>query len=719
MGSTSRRSAPSRRTFMAGSAAVVLAGAAGYAATSRWGDDGGSDGTVATDGARAVRAESHESVLQIIAHPDDDLFFMNPDTGHSIRSGRPMTSVYVTSGEADGVNAPGHGGPGRPMPAADRARYAQARQNGIRAAYAQMATGDKTSPWDRTSLPTVGGATAELNTLRAHPQISLVWLQLREAREMFKQVPHSLRGLWNGQTPTLEAMLAPGTPARPFTYTKDQLVDVLAGLMRRFRPTHVRTLDPTPGQEEARPHVIDHQDHVFSARFAQAALQRYAATSDRPHFTVQTYLGYNTSYLPHTFGKEAADAKAETVKTYAWMDPNDNYCHSPAGCGDRKVSNRPYGNNWAQSVRYSRANSASWLQADRDGGLWAFGVLDQKLAVWHKAPGAEGAWAGPRLLAADGPLDTGLTSALLPDGRIAVSGTRSLLGKGADYRRDVVTVLQQRPGGDFGPFQPLGSPARSGPTAQYYPSNPAPTVDGSGPLAGGDLRLYALSDLSAPAAAVDGSGRLTVFVRGGDLRLYATGLEPSGTWSAWADLGGSGLHGDPVATTDEAGRTHVVATTARSVWTWTQPEPGAALPTRPAATGLPATAASGLSACPDGDRVRVFFRKPDSGAVQTAVLDGSGRPVVVDLGGVGGYGAVGLCGAAVAGRGPDGTLGTARAAGGTPRWTTAELLIAGAPAGIRTGADGVLAALGLDARLYWTCTTADGSPTGSWLPAEG
>ncbi|MFD9376396.1 hypothetical protein ACFWBH_12810 [Streptomyces sp. NPDC059999] len=32
---------------------------------------------------------------------------MNPDTGHSVRSGRPMTSVYVTSGEADGLNAPG------------------------------------------------------------------------------------------------------------------------------------------------------------------------------------------------------------------------------------------------------------------------------------------------------------------------------------------------------------------------------------------------------------------------------------------------------------------------------------------------------------------------------------------------------------------------------------------------------------------------------------
>ncbi|WP_438297422.1 PIG-L family deacetylase [Streptomyces sp. HUAS TT7] len=670
---------------MIGSAAVALVGGAGYVAASRLGGTDGADGTVGADGVPAARAESHESVLQVVAHPDDDLFFMNPDTGHSIRSGRPMTSVYVTSGEADGVNAPGRGGPGHPMPPADHARYAEARQNGIRAAYAQMATGDKTSPWDRTSIPTVGGATAELNTLRAHPQISLVWMQLREAREMYKDVPHSLRGLWDGKTPSLELLLASNTPAKQASYTRDQLVEALAGLLRHFRPTHVRTLDPTPARENNK--IIDHQDHVFSARFAQAALQRYATAPDRPSFTVQTYLGYNTSYLPHTFGKKAADAKAETVKTYAWMDPKDNYCNSPAGCGDRKVSNRPYGNNWAQSVRYSRANSTSWLQRDKDGGLWAFGVLDQKLAVWHKTPGAKGTWAGPKLLAADGPLDTGLTSAPLPDGRIAVFATRSRLGKGADYRRDVVAAFQQRPGGDFGPFQPLGSPARSGTTA--------------------------LSDLSAPAPAVDGSGRLTVFVRGGDTRLYASEQSPPGQWSAWRDLGGSGLHGDPVATTDRAGRVHVVAVTRSSVLAWSQPKPGTDVPARPAKSGLPATTAAGLSACADGDGIRVFFRKPDSGAVQTAVLDGSARPVVTDLGGVGGYGAVGLCGPAIAGRGPDGTLGTAQVGGGRPQWTTAELLIAGAPA----GADGVLAALGLDSRLYWTRTSEASAPDGSWRVA--
>ncbi|WP_243087716.1 PIG-L family deacetylase [Streptomyces sp. 891-h] len=53
-----------------------------------------------------------ESVLQIVAHPDDDLYFVNPETAQSLRSGRPLTTVYLTSGESDGVNAPRKSVPG-------------------------------------------------------------------------------------------------------------------------------------------------------------------------------------------------------------------------------------------------------------------------------------------------------------------------------------------------------------------------------------------------------------------------------------------------------------------------------------------------------------------------------------------------------------------------------------------------------------------------------
>ncbi|MGW7365628.1 PIG-L family deacetylase, partial [Streptomyces sp. NPDC054841] len=418
-----------------------------------------------------VRTTVGETVMQIVAHPDDDLFFMNPDTSQSIATGRSLTSVYLTAGESDGVNAP-RGDP-RP-PAADKAAYAEARQNGIRAAYAEMATGDRTSSWSRTSIPTAGGGRAELDTLRARPEISLVWVQLHEAGSIRGDRPHSLHGLWDGRVDTLASQLASGAPVREgFSYTKQQVVDTIAGLLERFRPTFVRMQDPTPGRT-ANGTYADHQDHMYGARFAQAALERYAGTAGaagttgaartagttgtsepRPHFGVQTYLGYFTSGLPHTLDPATAEAKLRTLKTYAWTDGTD-HCGDPAGCGDRKVAARPAAHGWAQTVRYTRGDSTSWAQEGADGAAWAFSVLDDRLAVWHRAAGAT-AWTGPRLLPGGG-IDSGVTSVRLPDGRIAVLGTRTTIGeRAADYRRDVVLAVQRTPGGAFGPWASLGT----------------------------------------------------------------------------------------------------------------------------------------------------------------------------------------------------------------------------------------------------------------------
>ncbi|MFJ4478385.1 PIG-L family deacetylase [Streptomyces xanthochromogenes] len=682
----------SRRGAVAGSAlaAVLVAGGAfaelAMSDTEGATPPGGHTAAVPASVSSGPVRPASGSVMQIMAHPDDDLFFMNPDTGQSLRSGRPITSVYVTAGEADGVNSPPVS-KGTPRPRADRAAYSEARQNGIRGAYSQMATGDRGGKWTRASLPTAGGGTAEVDTLDARPDIHLVWLQLRESETILGNQPHSLRGLWNGQTGTLTSQMASGSPARPFTYTKDQLVTTLAGLMERYRPTHVRTMDPTPSRDGKPQKIIDHQDHIFSARFAQAALQEYARSADHPDFSVQTYFGYNTSHLPHTFAKPAADAKTDIVKTYAWMNPKDNYCASTAGCGDRKVAPNPRGNNWVNSVRYSRTNSTSWLQTAKDGSLWAFGVLNQRLAAWHKASGPQGRWSKPQLLPGDG-LDPGVGSVRLADGRLAVFGTRTLFGAGPhDYHREVVTTEQTASGG-FTPWRSLGAPGTSGSDGVF--------------------------DMSTPSAAVDGTGRLTVFLRGGDRKLHGTVRAANGDWTPWTPLGGTDLVGDPVAATDGRGRVHVFASTARTTATWAQPEPGAPLPARASDTGLPPNT-TGLSARADGDGVRVYYRKADSGNVQSVTFADSTPSAVTDLGDTSGYGMVGTAGPLVAGRTASGALATLEPGAPAPAWKAdGGILFTGAPAAVQDGNDAVAAAIGLDGRLYWTATT--GGPAAPWQP---
>lgn len=397
------------------------------------------------------------SVVQVVAHPDDDLFFMNPDLSRSLLSGTPVATVYLTSGEADGINRATGGAAKDPEQPSDRAHYAEARQNGIRSAYAQMATGDRTSAWRRTVMSTAGGGQAELDVLIAKPHVNLVWLQLREARTTGGDNPDSLRGLWNGRIPALASQLTSGTPVKQhFTYSKDQLIQAISGVLERYRPTTIRMQDPTPGRYDHSGKYTDHQDHMYAARFAQAGAAAYAErVKNRPHFSVQNYLGYHNGTLPHTLDPQTAETKTGFLKTYAWHD-GQNYCGSPSGCGDRKVAGNPTGRNWAQSLRYSRGDHSTWMIEGTPGRLWAFATLDGQTAYWTRSPG--GAWAGPALLPGTG-IDPGASTVRFADGRVAVLATRTTLGRiPAEYRREVVYAVQSAPDGPFGPWQSLGTP---------------------------------------------------------------------------------------------------------------------------------------------------------------------------------------------------------------------------------------------------------------------
>ncbi|MGP3690699.1 hypothetical protein ACTVZO_39450 [Streptomyces sp. IBSNAI002] len=104
--------------------------------------------------------------------------------------------------------------------------------------------------------------------------------------------------------------------------------------------------------------LADHQDHMYGAHFVQVAAERYGNSADRPHFTVQNYVGYPNSALSPTFDGRAAEEKPGYLRTYARTD-HRNWCGSPAGCGDRKTASRPGGVGWNQKIRYSRGEGTS------------------------------------------------------------------------------------------------------------------------------------------------------------------------------------------------------------------------------------------------------------------------------------------------------------------------------------------------------------------------
>ncbi|MFJ2593287.1 PIG-L family deacetylase [Streptomyces erythrochromogenes] len=628
-------------------------------------------------------------IVQIVAHPDDDLYFMNPDLRYSISAGHPVASVYLTAGEADGINAtPAKGATTKP----DKPAYAEARQNGIRAAYAKMATGDRTSAWQRTVVPTKGGGHAEVDVLVAQPQVNLVWLQLREAGHGYADVPDSLHGLWNGKVARLESMLSSGTPVKQrFAYSKDQVVQTLVGVLEQYTPTTVRFQDPTPGRYPDTKQYTDHQDHFYGARFVQMATAAYAKdVKDRPHFAVQNYVGYFNGSLPSALDPQEAKEKLDSLDTYAWLD-RQNHCGSNAGCGDLKVSDQPAGNRWTDTVNYARGTGTDWLTSDKDHGLWAFKVLDGQVAVWHRR-GPVGPWRGPDLLPGTG-MDPGAGAVTLKDGRIAVFGTRTSFGaRPTDYRREVVYTVQKQPGADgFGEWQSLGTPETADETWT--------------------------SDISAPAVSVDGTGQLATYVRDGAYGLRGRVQQPDGGWGPWEKLGGEDLHGAPVTATDGAGRRMVLSATSKTVVGWAQPKPGAPLG-RVTATGLPDTTLP-LTAVGREGGVRLWFRKPGSGNVRTALLtadDGLKVNNMTDLGGLNGFGSVTASGHVLAGRAAGGQLGS-EVGPGRP-WGRSPLMFVGAPSSTTTGRNMVsLAVVGLDARLYVTSSAdAPDAYLAPWQP---
>ncbi|MGW1773710.1 PIG-L family deacetylase [Streptomyces sp. NPDC002104] len=682
-----------RRRGRVGRAVGAGAAAAAVGAMLLWGNGaldalthpggGGKAAGSASGAADPAALTGAGRVLQVLAHPDDDLYFMNPDLRYSIAAGHPVTSVYLTSGEADGINARAAEVAVTPP---DKAAYAEARQNGIRSAYAQMATGDKDSPWKRTAVATAGGGRAEIDVLTAKPEVNLVWLQMREAGHVWAPRPDSLHGLWDGTVPRLESMLASGSPVKQqFTYTKDQVVRTLVDILKRYGPTTVRSQDPTPGRyPDGGRHYTDHQDHFYGARFVQVALGAYAKeVKDRPHFSVQNYLGYFNGWLPNALGPDEAKAKLDILDTYAWTD-RQNHCGSPAGCGDLKVADNPAGHHWSSSINYARGTATSWLASDKEHGLWAFKVLDGQLALWHRT-GPLGAWRGPRLLPepAGTAMDQGVSTVTLADGRIAAFGTRTSFGaRPADYRREVVFTVQRAPGSEeFGDWTVLGTPETS------------------------DENWT--SDISAPAVALDGSGQLAVYVRDGAYTLRGRVQSPTGAWGPWDRYGGSDLHGSPVAATDAAGRRVVLSATTRTVLGWSQPKAGAPLG-RATATGLPAPALP-ITAQSREDGVRLWFRKPDSGGIATALFTGAGGLQVTgltDLGGQAGFGSVTASGPLLAGRAAGGRLGSDIGPGRA--WEGSALMFVGAPSSTLDGKSTVnLAVMGLDGRLYVTSSADD------------
>ncbi|MFD4128246.1 PIG-L family deacetylase [Streptomyces globisporus] len=542
----------------------------------------------------AIASTRRALVLQLLAHPDDDLYFMNPDTREALDAGTPLVCVYLTAGEADGVNKI----PGAPRPAPDRAAYSSSRHQGLRQAYAELLGLDRFTPWQKSVAALHGGHRAEVNVLTdGVRRVELVFLNT--AMHTGRGRP-GLPSLWRDRRLVLRTVVADNSPLeRAGSYTYESLIDVLAGLLEQYRPTVVHTLDPDPDlqfsseyerrRDSEQRGYSDHADHTAAGCFAWAALIRWVARATGrgepvPGFVVASFRGYYNRHWPKNLPPAVLERKAAHLVPYGGAP--DWECGNPSGCGDYNVGgDRPLTNRkgWVRSTHHRYPGPRAQVAAGADGRLTGYGVLGLRAVRWRESAPGSGAWDAPDDLGG-GPLAPVLGAAVTADGRQLLFGLRfaALGGHGADNEREIVLLEQRSPGGPFLAWQGLGNPA-------------------TGPDHG---RL-----IGTPTAVTAPDGRVHLFVRNAEKGLSTRVRDAvTGRWSGWRDMGGGEIQDGVTALVDTAGRVHVYAAGHHAVHHWTQDAPDTDVTARTQLTGFPVPAhAPGALPAPDGS-VELYYR---------------------------------------------------------------------------------------------------------------
>ncbi|MFD9503255.1 PIG-L family deacetylase [Streptomyces sp. NPDC060035] len=667
---------PRRTTLLAATSAAALSACSVPAPRRRNPTPNPAPGFMISSSRRAL-------LMQILAHPDDDLYFMNPDTREMLDAGTPLVCVYLTAGEADGVNKV----PGTARPAPDRAAYSSSRHQGLRQAYATLLGLGRFTPWQRSVVTLQGRHRAEINVLaNGARRVELIFLNTAMHTSHGRL---GLPSLWRDRHLVLRTVVAAGSPLRRAgSYTYESLIDVLAGLLERYRPTVVHTLDPDPDIQHSTEAVrrrdseqrgySDHADHTAAGCFAWAAMIRWAARSTAgggsvPGFAVTSFRGYYNRHWPKNLPAGVLAEKAGHLVPYGGSP--DWECGNPSGCGDYNVGgDRPLTNRkgWVRSTHHRYPGTRTVLASGPDGRLCAYGVLGLRVVRWRETEADSGVWDAPQDLGG-GPLAPVLGSATTYGGELLLFGLRfaALSGHGGDNEREIVLLEQRAGDGGFRAWRGLG--------------NPSPGHDEG-------------RRIGVPVAVTAPDGRVHLFVRNAEKGLSTRVRERDGRWGGWQDMGGGEVQDGFVPAVDGAGRVHVYGAGHHALHHWTQDGPGHGLTARTQidAGPVPGTSPAALPAV-DGS-VELYYRA-EAGPALTAVRAGAAAV----LPGFDGYGPV------TAAASPRGPVLLGRTAKGRVQLRTAEALfvrsrgvVALDGAALHLGEDGrpTVAGLGTDA-LPW------------------
>lgn len=226
--------------------------------------------------------------LNIVAHEDDDILFMNPDIQADIQGGRCVRTVYVTAGDA-----------GQPS------EYWMGRERGAKAAYSAMYRVENI--W-RDEQHLLDGRLVAVSYLQNVPEVSLLFLRLPDGNVdgggFAASGGESLHRLLSGELGIIHTVTE-----HKIVYSRGEIIEALAAVMQTDRPEYIRSQSPE-GHAEG-----DHTDHA-----AVGTLVAAAAATHRGLYTLSAYAGYPNRLLEPNLTPEQFGDKQAVFLAYALHD---------------------------------------------------------------------------------------------------------------------------------------------------------------------------------------------------------------------------------------------------------------------------------------------------------------------------------------------------------------------------------------------------------------
>ena len=234
--------------------------------------------------------------INIVAHEDDDLLFMNPDILRDIEQGRCIRTVYLTAGDA-GSNK----------------FYWLSRQQGLETAYSFM-NGTPNDIWIERIVEIANNQFITIANPRGNTKLSLIFFHLPDGNlvgQGFKSDDfESLQKLYFKRISIIHSVDGQSV------FSLQDIINDLAKLMSTYDVTGVRTQAKYLNQT-----FPDHSDHLTTGRIASKAYAIYRQQSGSMKvMPITYYIGYPIRTLPINVTGTYLDKKRATFFLYSKFD---------------------------------------------------------------------------------------------------------------------------------------------------------------------------------------------------------------------------------------------------------------------------------------------------------------------------------------------------------------------------------------------------------------